>query len=314
MRKFRDLAEITCKYAPMYDWDDLRVFLALARAGSLSETARRLRVEHTTVARRIEALERDLGLRLFDRLPRAWRLTEDGERILARTEEMEVAALAVARAADAADGAAVLHLRISAPPVLASAFVAPRLAPLLGARTDIRLDLVGEATAVSLTRRDADLAIRLSRPTDGDLVARRLAHMHYGLYASPAHVAGHPEADWAWCGHDDALGHVPQQLWLQRRNGGRPFVFRTNDLASLLAAAIAGIGVAALPHFLAATEPRLVCLEDAPEADREIWLVMHPDLRDTPRVRIVCDHLAAAFAEFGPARDTLLTEIGGSAS
>lgn len=293
----------------MYDWDDLRVFLALARAGSLSEAARRLRVEHTTVARRIAGLERDLGLRLFDRLPRAWRLTEDGGRLLARAEEVETAALAVARAADGADGAAVLHLRISAPPVVASAFLAPRLAPLLRAHPDIHLDLVGEAATVSLTRREADLALRLSRPTDDALVARLLARMHHGLYASPAHLAGRTEATWDWCGYGDALALVPQQLWLERRNGGRPFVFRANDLAGLHAAAAAGIGVTTLPHFLAASDPRLVCLEEAPEAAREIWLVMHPDLRSTRRVRIVCDHLVAAFADFASTGRTTADKI-----
>lgn len=282
----------------MFDWDDLRIFIALTRAGSLSEAARRLGVEHTTVARRIEALERDLGLRLFDRLPRAWRPTPDGERLALRAEAVEDAVLAVARAADAADAASTIRLRLSAPPVLASAFVAPRLAPLLRAHPDIRLDLIGETAAASLTRRDADLALRLSRPIEGDLVTRRIGVMRFGLYAAPEAVAGRTEAEWNWCGYDESLAHVPQMLWLARRNAGRPFAFRANDLASLHAAAASGVGLAALPHFLAAGDTRLVCLEEAPEAAREVWLVLHPDLRHTPRVRIVVDHLIAVFADW----------------
>lgn len=285
----------------MFDWDDLRSFVALAHAGSLSGAARRLRVEHTTVARRIDALERDLGVRLFDRLPRAWRLTPEGERIAERAAAMETAALGVARAADAGE-APDQRLRLSAPPVLASAFVAPRLAELRRLRPDIRLDLVGEAAAVSLTRRDADLALRLSYPTEDDLVARRLGHMRFGLYAAPSAVAGRDEAEWDWCGYDDALAHVPQQQWLLRRNAGRALAFRSNDLASLHSAVAAGMGLAALPHFLVADDPHLVCLEEAPEATREVWLVMHPDLRRNPRLRAVADHLAAAFAGWSTPR------------
>lgn len=282
----------------MYDWDDLRVFLALVRAGSLSAAARALGVEHTTVARRIEALERDLGVALFERLPRAWRPTDDGAAIAARAEAVEREALAVARAADAAETARPWRLRLSAPPVFASAFLTPRLAPFLAAHPDLRLDLVGETATVSLPRREADLALRLSRPTDPDLIARRLGHLRFALWAAPAHLAGRDPADWRWCGYDDALAHLPQERWLERRRGGRPLAFAANDLASLHAAAAAGIGVALLPEVFAAGDPRLVRLEDAPdEATREIWLALHPDLARAPRARLVVDALAAICAE-----------------
>lgn len=274
----------------MYDWDDLRVFLALVRAGSLSAAARDLGVEHTTVARRVDALERDLGVALFERLPRAWRTTPEGAAIAERAEAVEREALAVARAADAGS-AAPMRLRLSAPPVVASAFLTARLAPLLAAHPELRLDLVGEAATVSLARREADLALRLSRPSEADVIARRVGLLRFALWAAPAHLAGRTSADWRWCGYDDALAHLPQERWLERRRGGRPLAFRANDLASLHAAAAAGIGVALLPHVLAADDPRLEHLEEAPEATREIWLAVHPDLARAPRARLVIDHL-----------------------
>lgn len=282
----------------MYDWDDLRVFLALVRSGSLSAAARALGVEHTTVARRIDGLERALGVTLFERLPRAWRPTADGAAIAARAEAVEREALAVARAADAAESATVTRLRLSAPPVLASAFLAPRLSPLFDARPDLRLDLVGETATVDLSRREADLALRLSRPRGDDLVARRIGWLRFALYGAPSHLDGRNETDRRWCAYDDTLADLPQERWLERRRAGRSPTFRANDLASLQAAAAAGIGVALLPHVLAEPDPRLRRIEDAPDATREIWLVLHPDLARAPRTRPVIDFLVTLAAEF----------------
>lgn len=280
----------------MYDWDDLRVFLALWRAGSLSAAARTLGVEHTTVARRIAALERDLGLSLFDRLPRDWRPTADGEAIARRAEAVEREALAVARFADGAESARVLRLRLSAPPTLAAAVLAPRLADFLAQTNDLRLDLVGETASVRLARREADLALRLSRPDEPDVVCRRLGTLRFALFAAPTHLADRPEDERRWCAYDDTLAHLPQERWLERRRGGRPPAFRANDLATLHAAAAAGVGIALLPLVIAADDPRLVRLEDAPEASREVWLAVHPDIARNLRARALIDRLATIVA------------------
>lgn len=280
----------------MYDWDDLRVLLALRRAGTLAGAARALGIEHTTVARRVDALERALGLRLFDRMPRGWRPTADGEAIAARAEAVEREAMAVARLADAAESARVLRLRLSAPPALAAAVLAPHLAVFLVGRADLHLDLVGETASVSLTRREADLALRLSRPDEPEVICRRLGVLRFALYAAPSHLAGRAEADWSWCAGDDTLAHLPQERWLERRRAGRPAVFRANDLSALRAAAAAGVGVALLPDALVADHPDLVRLEAAPEADREIWLAVHPDIARNARARAVIERLAAIVA------------------
>ncbi len=274
------------------NWDDLRVFLALARSGSLSATARGLGVDHSTVARRVAALESNLGMRLFDRLPRGYAPTAEGEDLVALALRVEDAVLAVERHAKGQPGEPAGVVRLSAPPAFASHFLAPRLAGLRRTMPKLVVELVGDARAVSLTRREADLAIRLSRPEDEGLVARKLGDMGYGLYATPGYLDGRAPADWEFIGYDESLDHVPQQRWLHSIAAGRPFVFRANDLTSLLAATRAGIGIAAIPHFLGRPEPALVTIPTPVAPDpRELWLLVHRDLRRAARVRAVMDAL-----------------------
>ncbi|MCW2242708.1 LysR family transcriptional regulator [Azospirillum canadense] len=280
------------------DWGDLRFFVELARSGSLSATARRLKVDHTTVARRVAALEDSLGVRLFDRLPRGYALTTEGEEVAALAGRLEEGAFAIERFARGQSAEPAGTVRLSAPPVFASAFLAPNLGPFRTRFPQVVLELIGDSRAVSLTRREADLAIRLKRPEDDGLVSRRVGTMGYGLYAAPAHLEGRAEADWEFVGYDESLDHVPQQRWLRGVAAGRPFVFRANDLGSLASAARAGLGVAALPHFLGIPDPGLVRLpsDPAPEG-RELWLLVHGDLRRAARVRATMDFLIALLTE-----------------
>ena len=271
-------------------WDDIRYFLALAREGSLSGAARCLAVEHSTVGRRVDALEQSLGVRLFDRLPRGWQLTPEGEMLADQAQRMEMEALSFSRAAL---GVSALKgtVRISAPPVVASHFIAPRLGTLRARWPGIHLELIGEAREANLARGEADLAIRLKRPTAPGLVARAMGEMGYGLYATQAWF-DRPASEWEFLGYDDSLRQVPQQQWLEKLAGERPFVLRSNDLASLYHWARGGLGLALLPHFLAAEDP---LLRPVPQVtcptQRKFWLVLHPDLKRSPRVRAVADGL-----------------------
>lgn len=287
---------------PALQWDDIRYFLALARQGSLSGASRQLGVEHSTVARRVEALEKALAVRLFDRLPRGWSLTPEGETLADRGRRLEDEALAFSRAAL---GVASLQgtVRVSTPPLLASQFLVPRLSAFRHQWPNIDLEIIGETREANLARGEADIALRLSRPTAPGLVAKPLGAMGYGLYA--AHGYGErPPALWEFVGYEESLRQVPQQRWLEGIAAGRRFVLRSNDLAALHAGARVGLGVAALPHFLAAHDPALTLLPTPtlPEP-RRYWLVMHPDVRRSPRVRAVADALAAIFSE---AADLLL--------
>ncbi|MCA8091964.1 LysR family transcriptional regulator [Burkholderia anthina] len=300
-------------------WDDLRYFLAVMRGGSLSAAARVLRVQHSTVARRIDALESALGIRLFDRLPRGWPPTDEGLQIAEHAARVEADVHAFARAAQ---GAATLDgvVRVSASPVFASHFLAPRLARAQRAWPALRIDLMGEMHAANLYTREADLAVRLSRPSEPGLAARRLGTMRFALCASPEWAAASPDT-WAFLGYDDALAQMPQQQWLERFAAGRRFAFIANDLAALHRACVAGAGIALLPRFLVDDPPMqtaadadtnmgpptapaasasapapLVELTVAPRCDvqREIWLVVHPDVRRSPRVQRVADAIADA--------------------
>lgn len=277
-------------------WDDVRYFLELARIGSLSGAARKLGVEHSTVARRVEALEQSLAVRLFDRLPKGWSLTSEGETLAMQARRLDDEAQAFSRAAV---GVSSLKgtVRISAPPVLASHWLVPRLAQMRDRWQHIDLEVTGESRDANLARGEADLAIRMSRPTAPGLVARCIGKMGYGLYAATGY-ADRPSSDWAFLGYDESLGQVPQQRWLNQIAGERRFVFRSNDLAALLNAARAGLGAAALPGFLADHDPALSLLADhtCPSV-RQLWLVMHPDVKRSPRVRLIADLLVELFAQ-----------------
>lgn len=280
------------------DWEDLRHFVVLARVGSLSGAARHLGVDHSTVARRVAALETALGVRLVDRLPRAYALTEDGRRIAALGTGLEDGAEAVLRAARAADPAPAGVVRVSAPPTFAAMVLAPRLTELRRRHPGIVLELLGQSRSADLDRREADMALRLKQPEGDGLVARRLGELTYGLYAAPHYAHGRAEAEYAFLAYDDSLDGVPQQQWLYNVAAARPVVFRANDVSSLAAAARSGLGVAVLPDFLGAPDPALVRLPDpSPPPRRTLWLVVHDDLRRAGRVRAVMDFLAETVRE-----------------
>lgn len=281
----------------MFDWEDLRHFAALAQSKSLSAAARRLEVDHATVARRVAALEAALSLKLVDRRPRAYVLTADGERIAAIAAAVEDRALAVARAARAAQPGLAGTVTISAPPSIAAALIAPRLIALRERHPGIHVTLIGEKRKASLARREADLAVRLSRPSEKRLVIRRLGNFSFGLYGSPAYLAEHVEKNYAFIAYDDALENSPQQRWLKSIVGNRAIVLRANDLEIHREAARTGVGIAALPRFIGDRDDRLVRIDTRTKPPtREIWLLVHRDLRRAPTVRAVMEFLAECLA------------------
>jgi len=280
------------------DWEDLRHFAAFARGRSLSAAAKRLGVDHVTIARRLRALEAALGLKLVDRRARIPALTTEGERIAALVQDLEDAADAVSRAARGLRPELGGEVSISAPPTLANALIAPRLPELRARHPRLRLCLLGDKRIVSLTRREADLALRLVRPTEAGVVARKVGAFEFALYGARRYLAGRRRADLELIAFDDESDALPQQRWLRTHAGKQPIVLRTNDLESQLAAARAGVGIAALPGFLARRHPELelVALRARP-ISREVWLVVHEDLRGAPSVRAAMDFLVDATAE-----------------
>ncbi len=280
------------------DWQDLRYFAAFARKRSLSAAASLIGVDHVTVGRRLRALEASLGLKLVDRRARIPTLTAEGERIAARVADVERATDAVARAARGLAPDCGGTVSVSAPPTIINALITPRLPALRARHPQLSLHLLGDKRIASLARREADLALRLVRPAEPDLVARKVGAFEFALYGASSYVAGRPRTALEFIAFDEETGELPQQRWLLAHAGRRPIVLRTNDLESQIAAVRAGVGVAALPSFLATRYPELVRIaaRRRPVA-REVWLVVHEDLRGTPSIRAVMDFLVSSTAE-----------------
>jgi len=281
-----------------FDWEDLHHFAVFAREKTLSAAARRLDVDHATVARRIVALETSLALKLVDRRARSYELTADGRRVAAIAERMDDEAYALGRAARSLQKGLDGEVAISAPPALSSSRIAPCLDRLRSAHPGIILRLIGEKRAASLSRREADLAIRLSRPTEAGLIARKLGSLGFALYATNSYLSSLPSAGYCFIAGDRDFDDLPQQHWVKAVAGSRPIVLQANDQLSQLAAAQAGVGIAALPIYLADNDPMLVRVTAKPATiSRDIWLVVHRDLQKSPPVRAVMDFLADCFAD-----------------
>lgn len=276
------------KRTPRLDWDDLRVFLELARAGSLSAAARSLGLSHATVGRRLASLEDTLGRPLVERRMDGYVLTPDGEAVRDLADGMDERALAILRRGGREDRLAGT-VRLTMTQALADLFVAFRLGPLRVRHPGLDLEVVVDNRSLSLARREADIAIRLARPQSGELFARKLATIGYALYATP----GAPDALIA---NDESLADLPESVWLSRHHPGKRIAFRSNSVQTQLAAARAGFGVALLPRWLADGEAGLQRQPSAvPPPTREVWLAVHRDLKDVPRVRAVIDHVTAVF-------------------
>jgi len=276
----------------MADWEDIRHFVTLAREGTLSAAARTLGVDHATVARRVAALETSTGLKLVDRRARTTTLTEDGKRIAAVAAPMEETAFALLRAAQAAKPGIDGEVSISAPPNFASSVIAPQLIQLRHQHPGIRLKLIGEKRRASLSRREADVALRLLRPVEAGLFVRKIGSFGFSLYGAPAYLEKTPPHAFAFIGYDASMAESPQEVWLGTIIGKREVVLRTNDLETQVAAARSGLGIAALPHYLGDGDPHLqrYAVTQRP-ISRDVWLVVHRDLRQVPAVRAVMEFL-----------------------
>ncbi len=279
----------------MFDWEDLHYFAVFAEAKSLSAAARRLSVDHATVARRIAALERALGLKLVDRRPRAYVMTLDGERVAALGLNMTEEAYAIMRLAKAGQQSLAGDVSISIAPSIAAHFVVPYLERLRTQYPDIHLRLIAETRMASLPHGEADIIVRVGRITDDGLVVRKVKVLPFAFYATADYLARVAPADYVFISFDESLDGSEQYQWLKSRAVGRDIVFRSNSIDIQRIAAAAGVGIVLLPQFLA-TMSGLQRLDDS-ELLREVWLAVHPDLRHTPAVRVVLDFLSSCFTE-----------------
>jgi DNA-binding transcriptional LysR family regulator len=282
-----------------FDWDDLRFFLAVARVGRLTVAARRLGADHATVSRRITALEESLKAKLFERRPQGYALTEHGERLLGKAEAIETQALAVSSEIGGADLALSGTVRIGAPDGFGTMFLAPRAAALAAQYPDLEIQLIAMPRLLSLSKREADVAISLAPPKEGKIVARRLTDYRLGLYSTADYLARSAPVSRAddlhehqVIGYIDDLIFTPELDYLDEVSKGLRARLQSSNLVAQMNATVAGAGVCVLPHFMAATEPRLVpVLPETVSITRSFWLIVHADLKDIARIRATMDFM-----------------------
>jgi DNA-binding transcriptional LysR family regulator len=289
----------------MVDWDDLRYFLAIYRTGTLARAGSELGINATTVGRRLSALEDRVRARLFDRTPEGYAPTAAGRDLLPRAERMEAEALALEREVLGADQRLEGSVHVTATEMIATRFIMPHL-PRFGAlHPEIAIVLECSSRNVSLARREADVALRLARPREDNVVTLRLADIPLALYASPEYIAarGTPDdPERSLRGHD-VLMYAPtrafrlENAWFEARRDGARIALRSDSVSSIFAAALAGGGIALLPRAAADPESELVRIEtrSAPEP-RVIWQTVHQDLQKSARVRAVTAFLTDILA------------------
>ncbi len=289
------------------DWDDIRYFLAAAQTGSLAAASRQLGSHQPTVGRHIDHLEKQLGVRLFQRHAQGLTLTEEGQRILQAAETMSEAA-AIMQRAGAGEGAEMRgSIRVAVPSGLAVHLIAPHMHHFLERYPELDVVLQPSASSADLTHGEAEVAIRLYRPSAEELVIRRAGTMRFGLYGAKDYLRQHgvPENNEAmprhrFIGYGDQLRHLEENAWLETLAGDARFVLRSDDTHTRLAAAGAALGLAVLPDFLAQRSPQLQrVLEWEEVPSKPIWLVVHRDLRHLARVRAMLDWLVGLIAESG---------------
>jgi DNA-binding transcriptional LysR family regulator len=291
----RQLRLQNCKTMP--DWDNLRYALAIARHGSLAGAARALSVDNSTVFRRLNALEERLGAKVFERLPSGYRPTEAGERMLEAAERMETEAIAIDRDLSGRDTRLSGKLRVTSSETLAFRILTAEIARFRVAHPGIEVELVLDNRALDLSRREADVALRATRPREPDLFGRKLADISWAVYGlidkAPKRskatgkdsLVGQHFVSWA----ETAQG-ITAARWLADNIPRDAVVYRSSSILNQLVAAKSGMGLAVLPCYLGDPEVDLTRVAGPiPELTTELWLITHQALKDSARVRTFMD-------------------------
>lgn len=283
-------------------WDDLRVVLAIHTAGSLSGAARHLGLSHATVFRRLEGIERRLGVSLFVRGRRGYTPTPAGEDMAATGARVEREVLGAERRVAGRDLKLSGTLRVTTTDTLFAGLLAPLFAAFRRMHPDIVLEVAISNQLYNLTRRDADVAVRPALTPPEMLVGRRIGDIAQAVYGGREYHAGHDaEQGWQgvdWIGPDAQLGYQALEAWMQQQTVAAACHYRVDSMLGMLSAVREGAGVAVLPCYLADADSRLVRLsEPLAELSTDLWLLTHPDLRRVARIRAFLDFIAEAIIE-----------------
>ena len=283
----------------MYDWNDLKYFLELSRQGKLVRAAGRLHVDHTTVSRRIVNLEKQLDVRLFDKSPNGYQLTDAGLRLLPLAEQIETRCNQLYQEIAGKDARLSGTVRVATPEALGSQVIARHVTEFARQHPDIEIELVAETRRMSLSKREADIAISFSRPESGRLIAWKLCDYRLQLFATRDYLARHAPIETV----DDLAQHdfvsyiedrieMPELRFFEDTIKNAHVVFRSTNVSAQFNAILEGIGLGLVHCFMARREPALqVVLPQHISVQRTYWLVVHEDLRHVARVDAVCQFL-----------------------
>jgi DNA-binding transcriptional LysR family regulator len=286
---------------PNFTWDDLQYFLAVARTGQLSVAARQLRTSHATVSRRIDRLEFTLKVKLFERNPRGYVLTGIGQRFIDTAERMEMEADRLQ--ADVASGSTAHQgvVRLSAPEGIANFFLAHQIGDFTVQHPNLSLELVTIQQIMSLSRKEADIAISLDAPKGGPYEIEKITDYCLNIYGARAYLASRPEIR----KRDDLLLHpfigyiqdmifAPGLDYLGDVHPGIKPRFQSSSIFAQLTTTLQGQGLCILPHFIARNQPDLqIVLSQEIQLTRHYYLVRHRDMSRIPRVRAVADYITS---------------------
>ncbi len=286
---------MTALSSTVMEWSDLRFFLAVHREGTLSGAARATGVAQTTVGRRIEALEAELNAKLFRRTKQGFQITEVGEAILDAAEGMEAKAAAIQRRAAGDQDRVGGLIRIATTEAFARTHVVPRIAPLLHAHPELRIQILTGNQAADLER-DADLAVRLMRPNTPALIGRKVAEIDLALFASQDYLDRHgrPEIADGFAGHRvvgylKELASAPEARWLSDNAARAAVPLATNSIPGLVRAVAEGVALGIAPRELAVEHALVEVLSLDALPPRPVWLVFPADLQSDARIRAVVE-------------------------
>lgn len=278
-------------------WDDLRIILAIGRAGSLAGAARDLGVNHSTVFRRLNTFEENLGVRLFDRLPSGYALTVAGEEMRASAEMVEREIDRLDRRITGQDLRLHGSLIVTTTDTLATGILGPHIARFKRAYPDVDLELILDNQNFSLSKRQADVAVRPTLTPPETLVGRKICDMGFAPYRAKTMTGPHLQdlALMPWVTVDDSLAHLASDKWFRRELPHAMVTMRSNSLQGIMMAAEAEIGAAILPCFMGDRSALLDRIGDPIDGSGSaLWLLTHEDLRRTARVRAFLDFMADA--------------------
>lgn len=282
-----------------FEWDDVRFFLAVARDGTLTAAARRLRTDHTTVGRRIRTLEETLRAKLFDRRTTGYTLTSEGSAFLEHAEMMESIAISAQAVVEEANRPMSGTVRIGATDGFGTYFLAPRLGKLRQIHPNLELQLLAMPRVFSLSKREADLAIGLTQPDEGRLYSRKLTDYELGIYGASDYVERHEPVQriedikqHAFISYIDEIIYAKELHYIPRIDPTIAPKLKISNPIAQLKATLTGYGLCVLPCFMADPEPGLTrVLASQVVLQNSFWLITHADQRSLPRVRVVADFI-----------------------